>query len=509
MTKTPVRQATTSLVLLLTIVSAVWYGVMLFNPLYVGHPVAYLLLQLAELLGMFQLLGAWLSILIAPQPAESYQVFATKHALQKHHKLAGRVVVFVPVAGEPLEIIRQTLLAARDMRVTHRTVVLDDGRSTDVRDLARQLGIEYLSRDTRQGWKAGNINFGLAHVPSDFFAIIDSDFIAKPEFLEELLAPMLVDSELAFVQAPQVYGNEENFVAGGSSQSQLTFYRHLQSAKNSFNSAFSVGTNVVFRTSAVMEIGGMYDKSPSEDIWTSVLLHERGWKSFYTPKVLAIGLAPESFEVYFRQQFRWAKGGFEVLLDRMPLFSRRLTLDQRLQYFHTTSHFLTGFSVLTFFILPLLYVYFGWKPLQLPSANVWLMHFAPYYILTFLTTAHLMGAFPRWRAIVVSMSAFPYHLAAVLGALFGFEMRWRASGAIRRNIDYIKSVALHILLLLLSLGAVPVLYFTDRGDPYVMGMMTFWLCLNSLVLFSICKRAIPKHAQYSTADLSVSLPALA
>jgi cellulose synthase (UDP-forming) len=504
MIQTPVRQATTSLVLLLTLMSAVWYGMMIFNPLYIGHPVAYMLLQLAEVLGMFQLIGAWLSILIAPQPAETYQIQATKHALQRNPKLPGRVVVFVPVAGEPIDIIRQTVIAAREIRLPHRTVVLDDGQSSDVLELSRNLGVEYFSREDREGWKAGNINFGLSKVESDFFAVIDSDFIAKPEFLEEMLAPLLVDAKLAFVQSPQVYGNEDNFVAGGSSQSQLAFYRHLQSAKNSFNSVFSVGTNVVYRTAAIQDIGGMYAKSHSEDIWTSILLHERGWKSFYLPQTLAIGLAPESFEAYFRQQFRWAKGGFEVLLDRMPLFSRRLSLDQRLQYFHTTAHFTTGISVLIFFLLPLFYVYFGWKPLQIPYASTWFLHFAPYYILTFVTTTHLMGALPRWRAIVVSMSAFPYHIAAIFGAVFGFEMRWRASGVLRRNIDYIKSVALHILLLLLSLGAVPVLYFTDRGDIVVMGMMTFWLCLNSLVLFSICKRAIPAHAKRSSVSFSAA-----
>lgn len=502
-----IRQTVTPLVLTLALLSAAWYGGMLFNPAYIGHPLAYMLLQLAEIIGMLQIVGTWLSVAVAPEPAEPYQVFVTRHALTKHPKLAGRVAVFVPVAGEPIAMIRRTLIAARDMRVAHRTVVLDDGRSDDVRELAQSLGVEYLRRDTRTGWKAGNINFGLRHVPCDYFAVIDSDFVAGPDFLEVLLAPLLVNPALAFAQAPQVYGNSDNFVAGGSSQSQLVFYRHLQSAKHAFGAAFSVGTNVVFRTAAVQSIGGLYEQSSSEDIWTSVLLHERGWKSHYTSQQVAVGVAPENFETYFRQQFRWAKGGFEVLLDRFPLLSRSLTLDQRLQYFHTTTHFLTGVSVLIFFVLPLLYVYLDWKPLSIPSAGTWLLHFVPYYLMSFLAAAHLMGEWPRWRTIVVSMAAFPYHISAFFGALFGFDMRWRASGVQRRNIDYIKSVAPHILLLLLSIGALPVLYLSGRSDPYVAGMMTVWLCLNSAILFSVCKRAIPRRE--SEAPVPVSLPAFA
>ena len=99
---------------------------------------------------------------------------------------------------------------------------------------------------------------------------------------------------------------------------QTVFYRFIQPGRNHFNAAFCVGTNVVFRRAAVDDIGGMYTDSKSEDVWTSLMLHERGWRSVYIPDVLAVGDAPETIEAYTKQQLRWATGGFEILLHAQP-----------------------------------------------------------------------------------------------------------------------------------------------------------------------------------------------
>ena len=57
------------------------------------------------------------------------------------------------------------------------------------------------------------------------------------------------------------------------------------------------------------------------------MMHERGWKTIYIPKTLAVGDAPETIEAYTKQQLRWATGGFEILLSHNPLSPRRkLTL---------------------------------------------------------------------------------------------------------------------------------------------------------------------------------------
>ena len=326
------RQAITPVILAMALASAGWYLAMILNPHNVGHPVAYTLLLIADGIGLAQLLSIWISVLIAPPERDKYEVVAVRNALLRNHALGGKIAVFVPVAGEPIEIIRETAKAARDIKIPHETYILDDGRSDEVQILAQDLKVGYIRRNSRAGWKAGNINNGLKHVKCEYFAIFDSDHVAHPEFLLQTLPHLLADPQVAFVQTPQHLVNRETFIGGGIAESQEAFYRHIQVAKNKFNAAFCVGTNVLFRTKAVAEIGGMYAKSNSEDIWTSILLHERGWKSVYLPVVLASGLAPDSVESYFRQQFRWARGGYEILFSRNPLLNKKFTLDQKLQY---------------------------------------------------------------------------------------------------------------------------------------------------------------------------------
>ena len=156
----------------------------------------------------------------------------------------------------------------------------------------------------------------------------------------------------------------------GSGYMQSVFYSLIQSGKNRFNAAFCVGTNVVFRRNAVADIGGIYQESKSEDIWTSIHLHERGWRSIYTGAVLAVGDTPESVEAYSKQQLRWATGAFEILLRHNPLSRKRnLTTDQRIQYLTTATFYLNGIAPALLLMVPPLQIYFDLTPVALGRAH--------------------------------------------------------------------------------------------------------------------------------------------
>jgi cellulose synthase (UDP-forming) len=489
----PVRQASTSVIAALSLLSMAWYAIFIFAPGRAGHPVAYGLLVLAEVIGMVQMLGVWLTLIMGRDAPVPVQVSRIREALPHAQEMPISIAVLLPVAGEPIGLIRSTATAARDLLLPHRTVLLDDARSDDMYALAAELGIEYMRRSDNAGWKAGNLNHALEILQPDYFAVFDSDHRAEPEFLLETLPWLLADEGLAFVQTPQEYSNDDTFISGGASEAQSVFYRHIQPAKNAFGAAFYIGTNALFRGDAIRDLGGFHDTTHSEDIWTAYKLHQRGWRSHYLAVTLARGLAPETVDKYFRQQYRWATGGFEIFLTQNPLFRSTLTLDQRLQYLHSSLFFFCGISAAILFILPLLYVYFGWKAINVPEGGVyWAWHFFPYYAMTFLSAAHLIGRPLRWRTIVTAMTAFPSHIAALFTVITGIRVRWSVTGVIRRSRDYVTEIAPHLLLLLLSLGAVPILIFQSRPDAGAVGMNTFWLLWNSAVLLSICKRAFPE-----------------
>src|SRR5262249_21777076 len=119
---------------------------------------------------------------------------------------APSVDVMIPIFHEPLEILEQTLLAARAMPYARFAVyVLDDGHRDEVRDLAQRLGAHYL-RGPREHAKAGNLNAALEQTRGDLVAVFDTDLIPTQSFLEETV-PWFEDDEVGVVQTPHVFRN--------------------------------------------------------------------------------------------------------------------------------------------------------------------------------------------------------------------------------------------------------------------------------------------------------------
>jgi cellulose synthase (UDP-forming) len=484
----------TAAVGILGLVSLVSYTLFLLNPANIGQPYAYALLLIAEFIGMIQIVGLWFLLVKYPRLPALPDVTELRKKL-RDGEVHSSVAIFITVAGEPIEVVQRTLEHALRIESAHRTVILDDGGSKELEHLTASLGAEYISRPNKDRTKAGNLNYGLSKVKTDYFAILDCDHVPKKHFLTTMLPYLLQDEKVAFVQSPQYFGNTHTFVGSGSAELQEVFYRHIQPRRNPSNAAFCVGTNVIFRTAAVREIGGIYNLSNSEDIWTALKLHERGWKSIFTPEVLAIGETPETVDGYFRQQNRWATGGFEILLKENPLTRARLTVWQRMQYFQTATFYLTGFSVMIFYLLPLLYTYVGWRPLDVPGQPfVWVLRFLPYYLMTILGNMYLLGRVPKLSCYVMSSTVFPGHVTAFFSALTGKKIAWSVSGVIRKKRDYVTAVAPQILLLLLTAGALPVMLIANSGDQLT-PIFAVWMCWNIVALALVCWHSVPRSFQ--------------
>jgi cellulose synthase (UDP-forming) len=339
------------------------------------------------------------------------------------------VDVFITVYGEEIEKIRATATAAMAIKGKHRTWILDDGRSDDVKQLANELGCNYVRRLSSNGAKAGNVNYALSIAKGDFFCIFDADFVPREEFLVETV-PFFVNSNVAFVQTPQTYGNLINLVSRGAGYMQAVFYKFVQPGRNHFNAAFCVGTNVIFRRAAINDVGGIYTDSKSEDVWTSLKLHENGWRSVYIPKTLAVGDAPETIEAYTKQQLRWATGGFEIMLTHNPLSPRRkLTMDQRIMYFVTATHYLTGIAPALLLIVPPLEIFFDLRPVDLSiDWTTWLLFYAGFYVMQIVLAFYTLGSF-RWEVLMLASVSFPIYISALINAISGKEQKWHVTGS--------------------------------------------------------------------------------
>jgi len=463
-----------------------FYLLFLLNPAYRGDTWLWVATLAAEGLTVFQALGTWWTILAHDDRPDSPEVYVHRRQL-----LAGEwaptVDVFITACGEPLEIVLGTVRAARDMRIPHRTWVLDDGRSDALRDACAREGVGYLRRSGREHAKAGNVNAALARTDGEFVLILDADHVPSPEFLVRAL-PHLHDGHVAFVQTPQTFPSARGLVATGAAEAQRIFYELVCPGKNHFNAVFCVGTNVVFRRQALAEIGGLYTASNSEDIWTSLELHRRGWRSVFLREALARGLAPDNLLSYFKQQFRWSYGGFEVLV-RGRLFRRRsgLTLDQRFQYLLTGTNYLLSLSVLVFMFLPSAYLLFGLSPVRADLGS-WLTHYVPFYVLIVLVTWLQCGGF-KPAAIVTSIGAAPVHARALLMVLLRRKASWTVTNARAGGLPGVELVLPQVALLLLNAVGI-VVGLAAVTDPPATVLAVGWAALHILFLGRVIAEAV-------------------
>ena len=485
------------LLIVLTILATVGvllYAAFLLDPGNRGDLLPWSVVVLAEgVLVVHTLLTMW-TVLSGTKDPRDYAYWATKEALFLRRRdeppsrwqlaLSGRPVsveVFVTVYGEPVETVRRTVTAALAIRGEHRTWILDDGRSDEMRALADELGCHYLRRLSNHGAKAGNINHALSIAKGDYFCIFDADFVPHPEFIEQTL-PFFADDTVAFVQTPQTYGNLVNLVSRGAGYMQTMFYRFVQPGRNHFNAAFCVGTNVMFRRTAVHEIGGMYADSKSEDVWTSLLLHERGWRSIYLAKSLAVGDAPDTIEAYTKQQLRWATGGFEIWFLANPFSRRRkLTPDQRIMYGITATHYLTGIAPGALLFVPAMEVFFDLHPVNLSvGVGQWLLMYAGFYALQVLLAFFSVGSF-RWEVLMLAAVSYPIYVRALGNAFLGREQHWHVTGTATRSRSAFNFMVPQVLtFVFLSLTAAVGIQQNLVTGRFTLG--TAWCVTNALVL---------------------------
>src|SRR6476661_6973452 len=487
------------MLVLVATIGVLLYTTFLFDFSNRGNWIPYLLVLTAESVIILQALISLWTILSSGHNPRGYRfhnaqtrLYGPQHKniapgtdltrLPMHlHETEVPIDVYITTYGEELDKIRATVSAAVAMHGKHTTYVLDDGKSDDVRALAAELGAEYIVREGNAGAKAGNINNALSVTSGEYFVVLDADFVPKEDFLYQTV-PFFAETGVAFVQTPQAYGNLDNLISRGAGYMQSVFYRFIQPGKNRFNAAFCVGTNVIFRRTAIESIGGMYTGSKSEDVWTSMKLHENGWKSVYISTVLAIGDTPETIEAYTKQQLRWATGGFEILIHSNPFSrKRKLTLDQRLQYFGTATFYFIGIAPGILLLVPPMQIYLGLAPINSGvSFGQWLLYYAGFYFMQVIVALYTIGSF-RWETLMLAAASFPIYGKALVNAITNKDTKWHVTGAKRRKASPFNFISQQLMaFVFLAITSVVGIWQALTVSSFTLAL--FWNLLNTFIL---------------------------
>jgi cellulose synthase (UDP-forming) len=440
----------------------------------------YWLLVAAEVFNVAQAMGFWYTI--------STQKWS-EPPVPDFEAGSGSVDIFVTVMGEPAAIVERTLGAAVAIRHPRKHVhLLDDGASDEMRALAARYGAHYVSRTNRQGAKAGSLNNALRQTFGEYVAIFDADQAARPDFLEATLGAF-TDHDVAFVQTPQVYRNRDsNRVAAGAHDQQALFYGPILRGKNGVGAVFSCGTNVVYRRRAIEVIGGIPEDSITEDLRGSLRLLEHGFRSVYVSRVLADGLGPLDVGSYFNQQFRWGRGGLEILLRRRP-FSRGMTLRQAIQYGLGFVYWFTGLAYLGYLVLPIAYLTAGLRPVQVP--NDYPVHFLPYALMALATIVYASDYKLRFDALWFTLASFPVQAKALLSVFShrtaGFVVTPKTGGS--RSL---RPVLVHVVVMVVLTIAAVYGLVTLGPEPSVVNNVA-WVVAHLVILQGFVRLALRPH----------------
>lgn len=298
------------------------------------------------------------------------------------------VDVFIPTYNEPVDIVRRTVVAALRISYPHETWLLDDGNRAEMRAMAEELGCRYIAREKNTHAKAGNLNNAMQYAKGEFIALFDADFIAEPRFLDRTLG-YFADPKIAFVQTPQEYYNFDSYQYFGSDRAveawseHSLFYRVIQAGRDIYNGAMFCGCAAVLRRAAIDSVGGIATGTVTEDMHTSVRLHDAGWSSAFHAETLSAGLAPHDSTGFRKQRLRWAQGAMQVFrTEKLVTGAKGLTLFQRMAYLmHVISH-MEGLRHGFIYLTPIVTLGLNMSPFRLDlTFGEWAMFALPGIIL--------------------------------------------------------------------------------------------------------------------------------
>lgn len=423
--------------------------------------------------------------------------------------LEGRTVdVLIPTFDESVQVLRKTLLACNNLTYPHRTLMLDDGNRSEVRELCEELACAYIARPSHEDAKAGNINYGLQLSTAEFIAVFDADHAPLPHFIDRLIG-YFKDDKVAFVQSPQAFYNIDSFMHRVDEEKRYVwgeqglFYDLIQPGRDRWNAAYFVGSCALMRRKALDDIKGFATGSITEDMLTSIRLQSEGWSSVYHNEQLAYGIAAETILPFHIQRRRWGLGGWQVFFKANPLFVRGLSLPQRLCYLASLIYPIEGFQKLVFYITPPIALFTGILPMRALDIN-YLLHFVPYYTISLFAFNEMGRGFGGNLMLEqFSMGKFVTYIRSFFALLLPkrarrFKVTPKGGGSQAPYTLLAPQLIVFIVSIVAIVWALVHLILQIRNDEFIIAVNSLWALYNSglgLAIFLYAKKKIVQRRE--------------
>ena len=371
------------------------------------------------------------------------------------HGAEPTVGIIIPCCGEPVGMILRTIssILRQDWpRKRMVIVVSDDGHDPALALAVQSWPVLYHSPPPRfapgrdGAAKAGNLNSAFAmlvaeHPELRYIETRDcDDELGSNGFLRQAVGQLEHDERLAFVQSIK----EAQVSAGDPfNNREAMFYRGQMLSRNAANATFPCGSGLVWRRTALEDIGLFPTWNLVEDLQSGIEALRRGWDSCYLPIVGAVGQhSPEDVPNVYKQRGTWA-----IDTVRLMIWGdlRGLRLRQRMQFAELLCYYLHAFTVLIY-IPCIVFALLGYVPFQSTGVS-----FAAHVVPLVLATEAWLMAINRpyndrrhrqrhpirelWRVRIIWSGLAPVFIKASIQAILGGPNRKPVYKVTRKYTD--------------------------------------------------------------------------
>ncbi|WP_120500655.1 glycosyltransferase [Roseovarius sp. EL26] len=389
-----------------------------------------------------------------------------------------KVDLYITTYDEEIEVLRPSIAAARELTLPDNTNVkiflLDDGNRPFMAQLAQSMQIGYLSRNSNEGFKAGNLRNALMQTGGDFILICDADTRVETGILQNTLG-YFKNPKVAWVQTPHWFydipeglhwcdwiaqkisprlrwlaplarrTSGRDTVGHDPFLSEPTlFFDVIQRRRNRHGASFCCGAGSIHRREAIFsaalkrkgdavaQLSRKLDHPQqdalilnsvplepfrfhvSEDIYTSILLQEDAdaWISVYHPQVEARMLSPWTVEAWAAQKLKYAGGTYDIMLHDNPLLRRGMPWRVKLHYAATFWSYITVLWTPVLLFAPVISLVLGIAPVKAYSIEFFL-HFLPMILCSELAIVCACKGYAVQPGRLLALSTLPIQLRAL------------------------------------------------------------------------------------------------
>jgi cellulose synthase/poly-beta-1,6-N-acetylglucosamine synthase-like glycosyltransferase len=287
------------------------------------------------------------------------------------------------------------------------------------------INIEWIHRPNRTGYKAGALAYGFELASGELIAIFDADFVPGEDWLKKTV-PYFKNQRLGCLQTRWGHTNRKyNYLTQVEAMAIDGHFIVEQTvrSRNDFLLNFN-GTAGIWRKACIEDAGGWQWDTLTEDLDLSYRAQMRGWKIDYLPDIVVPAELPAHVEAYKNQQFRWAKGSFQVVRKILPRLLERSGLPWHIRLLALLH--ITGYGVhplmLAILILTLPVGLFAPQAFRLFPLSI-VAGFGPPLVYLSAKAAHSPSLMERLRLLpLLTITGFGLCLntsVAVIEGLFG------------------------------------------------------------------------------------------